>query len=121
MAQLSIIAFDRVGIGFTLGDCISPTVISQAVISIKGITIVALGFGCFVHHLLKYHLGPLPGHPKAQVTASEPVHKGYDEDLVFLSLIKVDNSSISAYLTAVGTGGSGSRSAWALNHKETVR
>ena len=121
MAQLGIIAFDRVGVGFTLGDRISPTVIPQAVISLKGIAIVASGFGCFVYHLLNGSLGSLPDNPKAQVAASKPVYEGDDEDLVFLSPIKVNNSSISASFTAAGTGGSGNRSACALTHKETVR
>lgn len=96
MTQLSVIAFDRVGIGFALGDFIRTTVIPQAGISTKGIAIVAPGFGRFVHHLLNGYLGSLPDDPKAQVAASEPVHQGYDEDSVFLSPIKVNNSSISA-------------------------
>ena len=121
MPQLGVITFDRVGVGFALGDFISPAVIPQAVISLKGIAVVAPGFRRFVHQLLNGRLGPLPDNPKAQVAASEPVYDGDDEDLVFLSPIKVNNSSISASLTSAGTGGSGSRSACALTHKETVR
>ena len=121
MPQLSVITFDRVGVGFALGDFISSAVIPQAVISLKGIAVVTPGFRRFVHQLLNGRLGSLPDNPKAQVAASEPVYDGDDEDLVFLSPIKVNNSSISASLTSAGTGGSGSRSACALTHKETVR
>ena len=121
MAQFSIVRFDRVGVCFALRDFVDAPVIPQAIIDIKSIAVVALGFGRFIHHLLDQLLGSLPDHFEAQVAAGEAIYDGDDEDLVFLSPMKVNNSSISASLTWSGTGGSGSRAAWAVTHKETVR
>ena len=64
MAQFGIIRFDRVGVGFALRDFIDAPVIPQAIIGIKGIAVVALGFGSFIHHLLDGFLGSLPDHLK---------------------------------------------------------
>jgi hypothetical protein len=121
VAQFGIARFDRVGVSLTLRDFVHPPVIPQAIIGIKSIAVVALGFGRFIHQFLDHFLGSLPDHFAAQIAASETIYDGDDEDLVFLSPIKVNNSSISASLTSAGTGGSGSRSACALTHKETVR
>ena len=121
MAQFSIVRFDRVGVRFALRDFVDAPVIPQAIVGIKSIAVVALGFGCFIHHLLDYFLGSLPDHFEAQIAAGEAIYDGDDEDLVFLSPMKVNNSSISASLTWSGTGGSGSRAAWAVTHRETVR
>jgi hypothetical protein len=121
MAQLGVISFDQVGVGFTLGDFISTQVIPQAIIGIKSVAIVAFRFGRHIHHLLDGGLGSLPHDLEAQVAASDPIYDRDHVDLVFLSPMKVNNSSISASLTSAGTGGSGSWAAWALTHKETVR
>ncbi len=59
-------------------------------------------------------MGSLPDHFEAQIAAGETIYDGDDEDLVFFSPMKVNNSSISASLTCSGTGGSGSWAAWAL-------
>ena len=95
--------------------------IPQALIDIKSITVIALGFRGFVYHLLDRFLGALPDHSEAQIAAGEPIYDRDDEDLLFLSPMKVNTSSISASFTSTGTGGSGILSAWALTHKETVR
>ena len=121
MAQFSVIAFDRISVRFALGDFVDAPVIPQAIVGIEGIAITALGFGCFIHHLLDRLLGSLPDHFEAQIAASEAVYDRDDEDLVFLSPMKVNSSSISASLTWLGTGGSGSWSAYAWIHRETVR
>ena len=121
VAQFGIIRFDRVGVGLALRDFISTPVIPQAIIGIKSIAVVALGFGGFIHHLLDHFLGSLPDHFVAQIAAGETIYDGDDEDLVFLSPMKVNTSSISASLTCSGTGGSGSWAAWALTHSDTVR
>jgi hypothetical protein len=121
MAQFSIVRFDRVGVGFTLRDFVYAPVIPQPVIGIKSIAVVALGFGGFIYHLLDCLLGSLPDHFEAQIAAGEAIYDGDDEDLVFLSPMKVNNSSISASLTCSGSGGSGSWAAWAVTHRETVR
>lgn len=121
VAQFSIARFDRVGVGLALRDFVHTPVIPQTVIGIKSIAVVTLGFGRFIHHLLDCCLGSLPDHFTAQIAAGETVYDGDDEDLVFLSPMKVNTSSISASLTCLGTGGSGSWAAWALTHSETVR
>ena len=72
-----------------------------------------LGFGCFIHHLLDRFLSSLPDHFEAQIAADEAVYDADNVDLVFLSPMKVNSSSISASLTWLGTGASGSWSACA--------
>ena len=121
MAQFRIVRFDREGVGFALRDCIHTPVIPQALIGIKSIAVVTLSLGCFVHHVLDCFLGSLPNHSEAQIAAGETIYDGDDEDLVFLSPMKVNTSSISASLTWSGTGGSGSWAAWALTHNDTVQ
>ena len=108
MAQLGVTPFDRIGVRFALGDFIDAPVIPQALIGIKGVAVVALGFGRFIHHLLDRFLGSLPDHFEAQIAAGEAIYDRDNEDLVFLSPMKVNSSSISASLTWLGTGGSGS-------------
>lgn len=113
MAQLSIPAFNRVGVGFALRNFIDAPVIPQAFVGSKGVTVVALGLGSLIHHLLDHLLGSFPDDFAAQKAAGEAVYDGDDEDLLFLSPMKVNNSSISASLTWLGSGGSGNWSAWA--------
>lgn len=121
MPQFGIPSFNRVRIGFSLRDFIHTPVIEQALIDIKSIAVVTPGLGRFIHHLLDRLLRSLPDHFAAQIAASETIYDGDDEDLVFLSPMKVNTSSISASLTCPGTGGSGSWAAWACTHSETVR
>lgn len=121
VAQLGVIRFDRVGIGFALGDFIHTPVIPQAIIDIKGVAIIALGLWSLIHQFLDGCLRSLPDHLIAQIAAGKPIYDRDDEDLVFLSPIKVNNSSISASLTWLGTGGSGNWAAWACTHREIVR
>ena len=121
MAQLGVIAFNRKGVCLALRDLIDAPVIPQALIDIKSVAVIALGLRGFVYHLLDRFLGSLPDHFAAQIAAGEAIYDGDDEDLVFLSPMKVNNSSISASLTWLGTGGSGSRAAWAVTHREIVR
>lgn len=121
MTQFSVIAFNRIGVCLALRDFIDTPVIPQALIDIKGIAVIALGLRGFVYHLLDRFLGALPDHFEAQIAAGEPIYDRDDEDLVFLSPMKVNTSSISASSTSAGTGGSDSLSAWALTHRDTVR
>ena len=107
MAQLGVIPFDRVGIGFAVRDCVDAKVIPQAIIRIEGVTVVALRLRSLVHQFLDHCLGALPDHLEAQVAAGQAIYDRDDEDLVFLSPMKVNSSSISASLTSLGTGGSG--------------
>ena len=121
MSQLGVIAFDREGIGFAFRNFISAVVIPQAIVGIKGITVIAFGLGCFIDHILDGLLGAFPYHFPAQITAGLAIYAGEDVDPVFLLPIKVNNSSISAVLTSLGTGTSGKLAALALTHNETVR
>lgn len=83
VAQFSIIAFDRVGVGFALGDFIHTPVIPQAIIGIKGVAVIALGLRRFIHQLLDGCLRSLPDNLKAQIEAGKPIYDRDDEDLVF--------------------------------------
>jgi len=121
MAQLGVASFHRVGIGFTFRNFISAEVIPQAVVSIKGITEVLLGLWRIINQPLNGWLSALPDHFIAQVTTRLPVYDREDVDPVFLLPIKVNNSSISAALTSLGTGASGKLAALACTHNETVR
>ena len=121
VAQLGVVSFHRVSIGFAFRDFISAPVIPQAVISIQGVTEVLLSLGRIVDHLLNGWLSAFPDHFPAQITACSPVYEREDVDPVFLSPIKVNNSSISAVLTSLGTGASGKLAALACTHNETVR
>ena len=121
MAQFGVIAFHRVGVRFALRDLVDAPVIPQALVGIEGVTVVAPGFGSFIHQLLDHGLGSLPDDFEAQIAVREAVYDRDDEDLVFLSPMKVNSSSSSAASTALGSGGSGSWAAWAWTHRETVR
>ncbi len=121
VAQLGVASFDRVGIGFAFRDFISAKVIPQAVISIKSIAVILLGLGRIVHQLLNGWLSAFPDHFPAQITACLPIYDREDVDPVFLLPIKVNNSSISAVLTSLGTGASGKLAALAWTHNDTVR
>jgi hypothetical protein len=62
VAQLSVASFNRVGIGFSLRELISSQVIPETVISVKGITVVALGLRSMIYHVLNDLLRTFPGH-----------------------------------------------------------
>ena len=121
VAQLGVVAFHRIGIGFAFRNFISAQVIPQAVIGIKCVTVILLGLGCIVYHLLNSWLSAFPHHFPAQITTRLPVYDCQDVDSVFLLPIKVNNSSISAVLISLGTGASGRLAALAWTHNDTVR
>ena len=121
VAQLGVVGFHRIGIGFAFRDFIATQVIPQALIGIECITEVLLSLRCIVYQLLNSRLSALPNHFPAQIAACSPIYEREDVDPVFLWPIKVNNSSISAVLTSLGTGASGMLAALACTHKETVR
>ena len=121
VAQLGIVGFHRVGVGFTFRNFVLAEVIPQVVIGIECITVILLGLRHIVYQLLNGWLGALPDHFPTQVTACLSIYDRDDVDPVFLLPIKVNNSSISAVLTSLGTGTSGKLAALALTHSETVR
>ena len=69
VTQLSVVAFDRVGISFAFRDFISAPVIPKTIIGIECITVILLRLGCIVYHLLDGWLSALPNHFPAQITA----------------------------------------------------
>jgi len=121
VAQLGVVSFHRIGIDFSFRDFISAKVIPQAVVCIKCITEIMLGLGRIVYQLLNSWLSAFPHHFPAQITTGLPVYDRQDVDPVFLLPIKVNNSSISAVLTSLGTGASGRLAALAWTHNDTVR
>ena len=121
VTQLGVAGFHRIGIRFAFRNFIFAKVIPQAVIGIECIAVILLGFRCLVNHLLNGWLSALPDHFPAQIAARLPVYDRDDVDPVFFLPINVNNSSISAVLTSVGTGASGKLAALACTHNETVR
>lgn len=82
VAQFGVIGFDRVGVGFALGDFRHTPVIPQAITGIKGGAIIVLGLRRFIHHLLDGGLCALPDELKAQI-AGQPIYNRDDQDLFF--------------------------------------
>ena len=121
VSQLGVVTFHRIGIGFTFGNFITTIVIPQAIVSIKSIAEILFGLWCFVDHPLNILLCALPDHFATQVAACLAVYDRDDVNPVFSLPIKVNNSSISAVLTSLGTGASGKLAALALTHNDTVR
>ncbi len=121
VTQLSIVSFHRIGIGFAFRNLISAQVIPQAVIGFECVTVILPGLWRIVYHVLNGWLSALPNHFPTQITTRLPVYEREDVDPVFLLPIKVNNSSISAALTSLGTGASGKLAALACTHNETVR
>ena len=121
VTQLGVVSFNRVSVGFTFRNFISTRVIPQALISIKGIAKILFSLGRTINHLLNILLSALPDNFAAQITARLAVYDRDDIDPVFLFPIKVNNSSISAVFTSLGTGVSGKLATLALTHSETVR
>jgi hypothetical protein len=119
--QFSVVAFYRVSIGFAFRDFIPAPVIPKTVIGIECIAVILLGLVRIVYHLLNSWLSALPDDFPAQITARFSVYDRDDVDPVFLLPINVNNSSISAVLTSLGTGTSGKLAALALTHNDTVR
>ena len=121
VTQFSVVPFHRVCICFAFRNFIGTKVIPQAIVYIKCITVVLLSLGCIIYQSLNGWLSTLPDHFTAQITARLSVHDGQDVDPVFLFPIKVNNSSISAVFTSLGTGTSAMLAALAWTHNETVR
>lgn len=86
-------------------------VVPEPLIRFKAIRVIPFGFGRLIHNLLQGVLGPDPDHGPAQNTAGGAVDQGQNVDFVFLSPMKVNNSSISASCTSFGSGAWGMASA----------
>jgi hypothetical protein len=121
VAQFSIVAFDRVSVSFAFRHFIAAVVIPESIIGIECITGILFGFWRIVYYLLNGLLSALPDYFPTQITTRLPIYDREDVDPVFLLPMKVNNSSISAVFTSVGTGALGVLAALALTHKETVR
>lgn len=121
MPQFGVVGFHREGVGLAFRDGVATIVIPQAIISIKGVRVILLSFGRIIHQALDLFLSALPHHFPAQITAGLAIYEREDVDPVFLLPMKVNNSSISATWTSLGTGASGKLAALALTHNDTVR
>jgi len=120
MAQLRIITFNRVGIIFAFWNFVAAIVIPKTTISLKTITEIPFGLGCLINHELDGFLGTFPDNHPAQNTTRFAIYDGDDVDPVFLSPIKVNNSSISAFSTLSGTDATGNPSACAFAQLATL-
>ena len=85
--------------------------IPETTIRLKTIAEIPFGLRRIIHHELDGFLGAFPDNNPAQNTTCFAVYDGDDVDSVFLSPIKVNNSSISAFSTLSGTGAVGNPSA----------
>jgi hypothetical protein len=121
MTQFGIISFHREGIGLSLRDFILTVVIPQAIVGIKGVAMITLGFHGFINHFLYHRLGTFPDNLIAQITARGSIYKGDDVSRLFFSPMKVKSSSISATSTSSGTDALGRLIALAFTHSEMVR
>ena len=121
MTQFSIIAFHRVGVGLSIRDFITTVVVPQAIIGIKSITMILFGFDGFIYQVLDHLLAAFPDHFVAQKTTRGSIYDREDVDPLFFAPMKVNSSSISASLTASGTGAAGKLATLAWIHKATVR
>ena len=121
MTQLCIASLDREGICLALRNLVSAEMIPKTIIGIKSIAVIDFGLRSIIHHILNSLLGAFPDHTPAEKTASSPVYERDDVDPLFLSPIKVNNSSISASLISSGMGTASKFSACAATQSETVR
>ena len=94
--------------------------VPKAAVSLKAITEIPFSFGCIIHHELDGFLGAFPDNDPAQNATRTAVYDGDDVDLVFLSPINVNSSSISAVSTFSGTGAAGNFSACAFTQFATL-
>jgi hypothetical protein len=121
MTQFRIVTFYRIGFGFALGYLIATAMIPKPGIFFETIAEVPLRLGSFVNHCLNGFPSTDPDDRPAQNAACVAVDERQDVEDVFLSPMKVNNSSISASFTSSGTGASGSDMAWSLTQRDTVR
>src|SRR6266496_1292924 len=111
MAKFRIIRFNRIGVGLPIRNFISAKVIPKMSIGIKTITVIPFGFRSFIHQLLDRILGAFPNDRPTQQAPGFAIYQRKDIDAVFLSPMKVNNSSISASFTSFGIGALGKASA----------
>ena len=121
VAQFSIPCFNREGVCLALRNFISAVVIPKAIIGIKSVAVIHFSLECIVHHILDSLLSAFPDHIPAEETAGLLVYERDDVDPVFLSPIKVNNSSIWESMTSSGMGTSGKLAECAATQSETVR
>ena len=107
MTQFGIITFHRIRICFAIRNLIPAIVIPKPFIRIETITVIPFCLGRIINHELDYFLGSYPDDCPTQNTASFAVYHGQNVDSVFLSPMKVNNSSISASFTSLGIGAAG--------------
>ena len=121
VSQLCIASPDREGLSRALGSLVSAEMIPRTIISIKSIAVIDFCLGSIIHHILNSLQSAIPDHSPAEEAAGLPVYECDDVDPLFLSPIKVNNSSISASLISSGMGNVSKFSASAANQIEAVR
>jgi hypothetical protein len=70
-------------------------VIPEAIISIKGVTVILFGLGRIVNHLLVGWLSALLDHFPGQITARLPIYEREDVDPVFFIANKSEGSVLA--------------------------
>ena len=111
VTEFSIVRFNRKCVCLAFRDFISAQVIPEPLVGIKPIAVIPFCFGGLIDHLLNRFLRADPNHGPPQNAAGFAVDYSENVNSVFLSPIKVNNSSISASLTSSGSGVAGKASA----------
>jgi len=123
VTQFSIISFNGIGLAFIGQGGVKARGINQCFVSSKGIRVILMGKWAAVKHGLHILTGALLHDIPAYNAVSGAVNIGQDEDFVFLSATKVNNSS-SSLTSSVNSGTSGGwlgrLSAWAFIQLATV-
>src|SRR5579871_6727718 len=100
-----------------------PWTINEGGVGDKSIREILTGKRSTVQHGLQIFGGTFPDHIPANDAACLPVNIGYDVDFVFLSPIKVNNSSNSLTSSSIASdcgGWLGRLSAWRLSQFATL-
>lgn len=106
MAQFSIIGLNGVGLAFVGQGAVRTRRVDERVVGGKSIGEVLLSKRTAIQHGLERRCGALPSHIPADNAVRRAVNVGQDVDFVFLSPMKVNNSS-NSFTSNVMSGGSG--------------
>ena len=108
MPQLSIVAFNAVGLALVAQGPMATGIVDQGMVGVEIVTVVLSSLGAAVEHGLQLGVLALPDDIPTHDTAGRAVYGGEEVDASFFSPMKVNNSSNSTVSGAatVGAGGS---------------
>jgi hypothetical protein len=112
VAQLRILAFNRIGLRFVVQRLILSAVIVDVGIRFPAIAVIVCGVRGLIHYLLQDFKRSLQGEHPADDATCRTIHCGYQVDSVFFAPTKVYNSSSSVTSLVDGCGGVLGKWAW---------